>query len=220
MTIEYVNPVIEAGFGGTAGRKCYEYFHDRSDPCPWCKNKEVFAGQSVQWEWYSYKTGKTYELFDTPVRNPDGSISKLEIFHDITERKMAEQSALENKDKLEAALASMTDAVFVSDADGNFIDFNEAFATFPQVQRAKRSAPKSLQTILCFWMCSWQTESRRHWISGRSPERFEARRPPNAEYTLRHKGTGETWVGSYSFAPILDQDGAIVGSVVTCSRYY
>ena len=33
---------------------------------------------------------------------------------------------------------------------------------------------------------------------------------------MRHKGTGETWVGSYSFAPIREQDGAIVGSVVAC----
>ncbi|MBP2675000.1 MAG: hypothetical protein H6Q84_1840, partial [Deltaproteobacteria bacterium] len=36
----------------------------------------------------------------------------------------------------------------------------------------------------------------------------------NAEYTLRRKDTGETWVGSYSFAPIRDGDGSIVGSVV------
>ena len=36
----------------------------------------------------------------------------------------------------------------------------------------------------------------------------------NAEYTLRRKDTGETWVGSYSFAPIRDKDAHIVGSVV------
>jgi signal transduction histidine kinase/CheY-like chemotaxis protein len=37
----------------------------------------------------------------------------------------------------------------------------------------------------------------------------------NAEYTLRRKDTGETWIGSYSFAPIRDKQGKIVGSVVT-----
>jgi len=36
----------------------------------------------------------------------------------------------------------------------------------------------------------------------------------NAEYTLRRKDTGESWVGSYSFGPIRDRDGLIVGSVV------
>jgi PAS domain S-box-containing protein len=36
----------------------------------------------------------------------------------------------------------------------------------------------------------------------------------DVEYILRRKDTGETWVGSYSFASIRDKDGAIFGSVV------
>jgi PAS domain S-box-containing protein len=56
--IEYINPVIEKVFGPINGRKCYSYLHDRTEVCPWCKNKEVFAGQSVRWEWYSFKNNK------------------------------------------------------------------------------------------------------------------------------------------------------------------
>ena len=52
----------------------------------WCKNPEVFAGQSVRWEWTSPK-GRTYDLFDMPFHNSDGTVSKLEIFHDITASK-------------------------------------------------------------------------------------------------------------------------------------
>jgi len=36
----------------------------------------------------------------------------------------------------------------------------------------------------------------------------------NTEYTLLRKDTGEYWIGSYSFSPIRDKDGVIVGSVV------
>jgi signal transduction histidine kinase len=36
----------------------------------------------------------------------------------------------------------------------------------------------------------------------------------DAEYILRRKDTGETWIGSYIFGPIRDEVGAIVGSVV------
>jgi light-regulated signal transduction histidine kinase (bacteriophytochrome) len=36
----------------------------------------------------------------------------------------------------------------------------------------------------------------------------------NAEYSLHRKDTGESWVGSYSFSPIRDNAGVIVGSVV------
>jgi len=89
--IEYINPVIEREFGPIDGRKCYEYFHDLAEACPWCKNAEVFAGKSVQWEWYSFKNDRHYDLFDTPYKNVDGSISKFEIFYDVTERVRAEE---------------------------------------------------------------------------------------------------------------------------------
>ena len=99
--IEYVNPVLIADFGPYEGRKCYAYFHDREEVCPWCKNQDVFAGNTVRWEWYSLKNGKTYDLIDTPLRNIDGTISKLEIFRDITDRKRLETEMLRSA-KLES----------------------------------------------------------------------------------------------------------------------
>lgn len=36
--IEYINQLLIKEFGSFEGRKCYEYFHDRIDVCPWCKN--------------------------------------------------------------------------------------------------------------------------------------------------------------------------------------
>jgi len=90
--IEYVNPVLIADFGPYKNRKCYSYFHAREEVCPWCRNQEVWAGKTVRWEWYSFKNDKTYDLIDTPLRNEDGTISKLEIFRDITERKQAEEA--------------------------------------------------------------------------------------------------------------------------------
>lgn len=101
--VEYANPAIEREFGPVNGRKCYEYFHDRDEICSWCKKDEVFTGRSVRWEWYSGKTGKTYDLFDAPVFNQDGTVSKLEIFIDITERKRSEEqirTSLKEKDVL------------------------------------------------------------------------------------------------------------------------
>ena len=95
--IQYVNPVLEKDFGPWQGRKCYTYFHDRKEVCPWCRNDDVFAGKTVRWEWYSFKNQKTYDLIDTPLRNPDGSISKLEIFRDITEFKQMEQRERERQ---------------------------------------------------------------------------------------------------------------------------
>ncbi|MHC4507036.1 MAG: hypothetical protein ACYTFI_27430, partial [Planctomycetota bacterium] len=46
--IQYVNPPLARDFGSWEGRKCYEYFHDRREACPWCKNADVFAGKTVR----------------------------------------------------------------------------------------------------------------------------------------------------------------------------
>ncbi|MBW1671780.1 MAG: response regulator, partial [Deltaproteobacteria bacterium] len=86
-----VNPVIVKDFGPFEGVKCYRYFHDRDEVCPWCKSQDVLAGKTVRWEWFSFKNDRTYDLMDTPMTLPDGSIGKLEIFRDITERKQLER---------------------------------------------------------------------------------------------------------------------------------
>ncbi len=89
--IQYVNPVLVKDFGLYEGRKCYEYFQDRDEVCPWCKSQDVWAGKTVRWEWYSFKNGRSYDLMDTPLTLPDGSIGKLEMFRDITEYKKLEE---------------------------------------------------------------------------------------------------------------------------------
>ena len=99
--IEYINPTLQRELGPVENRKCYKYLHNLSKICPWCKNAEVLAGKSVQWEWYSSKNHRYYDLFDMPFKNINGSISKLEISHDITERKKMEEEVLRTR-KLES----------------------------------------------------------------------------------------------------------------------
>lgn len=93
--IEYINPLLKKEFGPVKGRKCYEYFHHRKSVCPGCKIKAVSAGKTIRWEWFSSTTNKTYDIIGTPLINPDGSISKLEILRDITKRKKMEEQLKE-----------------------------------------------------------------------------------------------------------------------------
>ena len=101
--IEYVNTILKNHFGETRGRKCFNYFYDTNEVCVWCKNDVVFQGETVRWQRYSPKSKKSYDLIDTPLKNPDGTISKLTIFRDITEQKKLQ---LESDQRLQQLIQS------------------------------------------------------------------------------------------------------------------
>ncbi|HYA25416.1 MAG TPA: ATP-binding protein, partial [Terriglobales bacterium] len=131
----------------------------------------------------------------------------------VTPRKLAEEAIRESRARLAAALASMTDAVFISDAQGRFIEFNDAFATFHRF-KSKADCAQTLAeypSFLDVFMPNGDLAPLDMWAV---PRALRGETVTDAEYTLRRKDTGETWVGNYSFAPIRDKDRVIVGSVV------
>ena len=161
----------------------------------------IRQGQWLRWEARPWKTA-------------GGMVGGIVIFaQEITGIKLAEAEILAGKSKLEAALASMTDAVFISDAQGHFIEFNDAFATFhkfgskEECSRTFEQYPELLEVYLPGGALAPVQQTA-------VPRALRGETASNQEYTLRRKDTGESWVGSYSFAPIRDRDGAITGSVV------
>lgn len=124
--IEFVNSALKNEFGSIDGNKCYEYFHDRSELCPWCQNENVFARDTVRSEWYSPKKNRTYDVIDTPLKNFDSSLSKLKIFRDITDRKKMEEKVRESEEKFRRIFTQVFDALLITDKHGQIIDANAA----------------------------------------------------------------------------------------------
>ena len=123
--IHFINSQLENEFGPLEGKKCFEYFHERTDPCPWCKNEEVFIGNTVRWEWTSPKNQKTYDLIDSPLYTSDGKIFKLEIFRDITGRRKIEKKLSESEDRFQNIVLKMPVLVNAVDDKGRFIFWNK-----------------------------------------------------------------------------------------------
>ena len=122
--IEFMNKVLIDEVGDQIGDICYKAFHDREGPCPWCKSSKVMAGKTVRWEWYSRRMNKTYDLVETPLTNIDGTISKLTIFRDITDRKRLEEERicagerqLQLLDELEKTNAELKDFAYIVSHD-------------------------------------------------------------------------------------------------------
>ncbi|MCY2928611.1 MAG: PAS domain S-box protein [Planctomycetota bacterium] len=113
------------------------------------------------------------------------------------QREAAATAVQESRAKLEAAFASMTEAVFIADPDGRLTECSRTIADCP--------------TYLDAYLEDGTLAPPEMWAMPRALRGEEA---ANVVYQLRRKDTGETWWGSYSFGPIRDPDGGLVGAVV------
>lgn len=156
-----------------------------------------------------------------PVFDLEGNIVKwFGTCTDIQKIKKAEAEIIEAKNyaeenagKLKAALNSMSDAVFISDLDGNFINYNEAFATFHKFKNKHECAKtlKEYPVFLDVFYTNGEIVPIEMWVVSRA---LRGEIGLSEEYILKRKDTDESWVGSYSYSPIRSNEGEIIGSVV------
>ncbi len=126
LVVEYMNSAMIAQFGDGIGDKCYRVVNQSDEKCSWCRSDEIFKGQKISREVYVPLVNKTYFMTEIPFENDDGTVFKLSIYRDISERKKREE-------KLRASEADFTNlfehvacGVFISSKEGKFLNANHA----------------------------------------------------------------------------------------------
>lgn len=98
--VEYANPVMIKQFGDPAGRKCYQYLNELEQKCTRCRHEMSIPGKIIRMGKYFERNGCYYDVTDIPLVNEDGSVSSLEVYHDVTERKLSEDEITKNQSML------------------------------------------------------------------------------------------------------------------------
>ncbi len=167
--------------------------------------------------WVHTKSGekRLWAIRTAPAgRDASGKRLAVSVALDITDRKKSEADARAARSKLEAALSAMSDAVLITDAEGNFIHINEAFAKFHKFKSQDNSALSlpEYPALFDIYLPNGELAPLEQWPIYRA---LHGESVTGAEYLLHRKDTGALWAGSYNFAPIRSIDGEITGVVLT-----
>ena len=195
--VEYTNPTVVGEFGVAAGRKCYEYFHGRTERCSWCPDRKVFAGSHAQWELTFPSNNRTYEVCSAPLTNADGSISMLGMLQDVTARHQNEQMIRDSEERYRSLVENLDRGVTVIDATHSILMVNRAMAQY------FGKTPAELVGKKCY-----REYEKRDTVCPHCPgvKALATGRPAEVE-TEGRRDDGTVFCARIAASPLLDQHG-------------
>jgi PAS domain S-box-containing protein len=133
---------------------------------------------------------------------------------EIRELEKAKLELSESRAKFQAALFSMKDSVIITDTEGRFLEFNDAYVTLYRFKSREECVRSFSDFTNLFEVRAIDGEP----LSNEMFPTWRALRGEtgtNVEYRYLRKDTGESWIGSLSFGPVRAEDGSITGAVIT-----
>ncbi len=134
LNILGVNSAMERWYGRAeeiVGRKCYEIYQRRREPCPECPSLRAMETGRTHRKIVPYPSYENPEgwidLSSYPLRDQEGRIiGVIEYCKDISELKKAQDELLTEKERLITILEGIADGVISTDQEGRVVFINPA----------------------------------------------------------------------------------------------
>ncbi|MCX8035972.1 MAG: PAS domain S-box protein [Candidatus Sumerlaeia bacterium] len=128
--LRYIDPASQKAYGDPSGRKCYECFRDRTEPCADCGAMQALKlrRQVVREVQLPKENNRWVQVTSIPFQDENGEWLVAEVDVDITERKRAEALLRESEEKYRTLVENAEENIVVLDADGRILFMNAAAA--------------------------------------------------------------------------------------------
>lgn len=126
MNVVMVNHAMEKWYGDVVGKKCYEAYHNRKEPCENCPTIEAMKSGEVRRGVVPGPPGteRWVEIFSYPLIEKGEVRFVVEFVRDITEKLKMEERLREALESYEYLWNTTNDILYVHDLQGCFTKVN------------------------------------------------------------------------------------------------
>ncbi|MFA6636226.1 MAG: PAS domain S-box protein [Candidatus Omnitrophota bacterium] len=129
FNVRYVDDAWRKVYGDPDGKKCYEYFMDKNEPCRGCGVVESMADKKtvITEEVLVKENNRVVQVTTIPFQSESGEWLFAEVNVDISKRKEMEDEIKHMNVFLDSIIENMPNMIFLKKADDlSFVKFNRA----------------------------------------------------------------------------------------------
>ncbi|WP_202319335.1 PAS domain S-box protein [Archaeoglobus neptunius] len=127
MNVLMVNHAMERWYGDVVGKKCYQAYYGRNEPCENCPTFEAIKSRELRRGVVPGSPDsdlECLEIFSYPMVENNEVKMIVEFVRDITEKKKVEEDLMKSLERYEYLWNSTNDILYIHNLEGCFVSVN------------------------------------------------------------------------------------------------